>query len=332
MDSEAIGILSIGEMGFGIAQLLRAHQYRVLTYASDRSESTQRRAWTAGIELRHSLQDLIDNSDVLLSIVPPVEALPTAERIIAAATARHFVRDAPLHIVDLNAVSPTTAHELARLYTNAGPHLRILSGGIIGAPPRLLSLPDQEQEQNQQQQENQQEDQEGKKGNERWHRPALVVSGPEPLPDAQLATVLNLRHVSQEIGRAAALKMCFAALTKGFTALAIESYTTADGFGVLPDLRALLHEYNPAALGMAERGVVGMPSRAYRWVHEMREIGRTMAEGGFNADVFNGIADVYQAVAEDPVLGREKPDERLRGQTVEDVVECLQQSLKVKTE
>ncbi|PYI32734.1 phosphogluconate dehydrogenase [Aspergillus indologenus CBS 114.80] len=335
MPFEAIGILSIGEMGFGIAQLLRAHHYRVLTYAADRSESTQHRAWLADIELRPSLQNLIDESDVLLSIVPPAEALPTAERIIAAASVRHLVRDSPLYILDLNAVSPATARELAQLFrTTARPDdLRFLSGGIIGSPPHFTKhshhdrkppngTPTPEPE--------------GTKDAEdgEWKKPALVVSGPDALPDAPLAAVLNMRHVSPEIGTAAALKMCFAALTKGFTALAIESFTTAEGFGVLPELRGLLGEYKPAALGMAERGVVAMPSKAYRWVEEMREIGRTMQEGaGFGPDVFNGVAEVYQAVAADPVLGLEKQkagELRQRGKTVEDVVGCLQGSLKAR--
>ncbi|OJK00095.1 hypothetical protein ASPACDRAFT_51921 [Aspergillus aculeatus ATCC 16872] len=337
MPFEAIGILSIGEMGFGIAQLLRAHNYRVLTYAADRSESTQHRAWLADIELRPSLQNLIDESDVLLSIVPPAEALPTAERIIAAATARHLVRDSPLYILDLNAVSPATARELAQLFsTTARPDdLRFLSGGIIGSPPHFTKHPHHHHNHHHDHANggtHEPETEDLKEGE--WKKPALVVSGPDPLPDAPLATVLNMRHVSAEIGTAAALKMCFAALTKGFTALAIESFTAAEGFGVLSELRGLLGEYKPAALGMAERGVVGMPSKAYRWVEEMREIGRTMEEGaGFGPDVYNGIAEVYQTVADDPVLGLEKQkagELRRRGKTVEDVVGCLQGSLKGK--
>lgn len=44
------------------------------------------------------------------------------------------------------------------------------------------------------------------------------------------------------------------------------------------------------------------------------------------------MAQVYQTVADDPVLGQEKPGNRQRGQTVEDVVQSLHKSLKVKTE
>lgn len=45
---------------------------------------------------------------------------------------------------------------------------------------------------------------------------------------------------------------------------------------------------------------------------------------------FYAVAQVYQTVADDPILGQEEPDDRQRGKTVEDVVECLDKSLKVK--
>ncbi|PWY67107.1 6-phosphogluconate dehydrogenase C-terminal domain-like protein [Aspergillus sclerotioniger CBS 115572] len=312
---EAIGILSIGEMGLGIAQLLIAHKYRVLTYASDRSDATQRRAWESGIELRPSLQDLVDQSDCLLSIVPPRDALETARRIVDASSARPLVRDTPLYVVDLNAVSPKTAREIASLISAAGPHLQFIDGGIVGGPPRPSPT------------ENNSPDK------PTWKCPSLVVSGPVKLPDEELSNTLNMKHISDEIGVATGLKMCFASLTKGYTSLAIQSFTTAHALGVLPDLKGLMEEYNPAGLQMAEKGLVGMPPKAYRWVREMREIGDTMRDdGGFESDLFYAVAQVYQSVANDPVLGREKPGDRQRGQTVEDVVGSLHRSLKVKME
>ncbi|PYH92099.1 6-phosphogluconate dehydrogenase C-terminal domain-like protein [Aspergillus ellipticus CBS 707.79] len=275
MSFEAIGIISIGEMGLGIAQLLIAHKYRVLTYAADRSELTQKRAWTAGIELRPSLQDLVDTSDVLLSIVPPRDARATAERLIAASSARTAVRDTPLWVLDLNAVSPHTAREIATLFSAAGSHLRFIDGGIVGGPPREIpsssSSPTPE---------------DNDKETPNWHCPRLIVSGPDKLPEEALTQILNIRHISEKVGDATGLKMCFAALTKGFFSLAIQSFTTAEGLGVLGELKELMSVFNPRALEMAEKGVVGMPPKAYRWVGEMREIGDTMrGEGGFEAEL-----------------------------------------------
>ncbi|RAK94001.1 phosphogluconate dehydrogenase [Aspergillus costaricaensis CBS 115574] len=313
---EAIGIISIGEMGLGIAQLLIAHHYRVLTYAADRSEATQRRAWEAGIELRPSMQDLVDQSDCLLSIVPPRDALATARRVVEASSARPSVRDTPLWVIDLNAVSPKTAREIEALITEASgtsssSYLRYIDGGIVGGPPRPLQPTNPNEP--------------------AWHCPSLIVSGPGKLPDEKLSRTLNIKHISDRIGVATGLKMCFASLTKGFFALAIQSFTTAHSMGVLPQLQDLMEEYNAATLRIAEKGVVGMPPKAYRWVREMKEIGDTMRDdGGFESDLFYAVAQVYQTVADDPILGQEKPDDRRRGKTVEDVVECLDKSLKVK--
>ena len=74
-----------------------------------------------------------------------------------------------------------------------------------------------------------------------------------------------------------------------------------------------------------------MPPKAYRWVHEMLEIGDTMEEdGNFQHDLFYGVGEVYRAVAEDSELGLEKPGKRVRGRTVEDVVEVLSEGLQAK--
>ena len=77
-----------------------------------------------------------------------------------------------------------------------------------------------------------------------------------------------------------------------------------------------------------------MPPKAYRWVEEMRQIGETFAEdGGFGAglggqDMFNGVADVYDVVSRDTVLGLEKTESRKRGKTVEDVAICMNEGIR----
>lgn len=236
------------------------------------SDATQRRAWEAGIELRPSLQDLVDQSDCLLSIVPPRDAVETARRIVEASSARPLVRDTPLWVVDLNAVSPQTAREVASLIETAGSHLQFIDGGIVGGPPRLSSSSSPSEN--------------SSSGKPTWNCPSLIVSGPVTLPDEELSRTLNMKHISDQIGVATGLKMCFASLTKGFTSLAIQSFTTAHALGVLPHLQGLLAEYSPATLRTAEKGLVGMPPKAYRWVREMREIGDTMREdGGFDSDL-----------------------------------------------
>jgi hypothetical protein len=174
-----------------------------------------------------------------------------------------------------------------------------------------------------------------------WNRPSIPVSGPHRIEDApgsgkHLAETLNLNHISTEIGQASGLKCCFASLSKGFTALAIQSFTTASNLGVLPLLLGELEQRMPGLLKAAKGGVPGMAPKAYRWVREMEEISITHAdEGGFiggkdGEGVFGSIAEVYRSVAEDTVLGEEKTERRKRGKTVEDVAEAVGKGLSAK--
>jgi hypothetical protein len=140
-----------------------------------------------------------------------------------------------------------------------------------------------------------------------------------------------MRTISSDIGAASGLKMCFAAMSKGFTALATQSFATAHQLGVADDLKLEMSQILPTHLAMVEKSVTGMPPKAYRWVHEMEEIAATMSEnGGWGKELFDGVADVYRVVAANEVLGQEKIGKRSRGTTVEDVAEVLADGLAKK--
>lgn len=171
-----------------------------------------------------------------------------------------------------------------------------------------------------------------------WTRPSIVLSGQHPLSTASvsgehLAKVLRGRNVGEDIGTASGLKCCFASLTKGFTALAIQSFSTASRLGVMAELQEHLGEFAPAMKTQGERGVAGMPPKAYRWVDEMREIGRAFAEDGGWADqeaIYPAVGEIYKFVAEDTVLGTERTEERTR-KTIDDVVDGLKLGLEARS-
>lgn len=205
------------------------------------------------MHLVSSDEELALKADYVLSIVPPRDALATAQRILDALSLPSFKnRKSPLYFLDLNAVSPRSARQMVELLKPASDRLRFIDGGIIGGPPKAkegvssLASP------------------------ESWTRPSIPVSGPHPLSEAQpsgahLADVLNIQHISPEIGAASGLKMCFASLTKGMTALAIQSFTAAHRLNVLPELQVHLEKYSPKTLALAQSGTTGMPAKAYRW-------------------------------------------------------------------
>lgn len=300
-------VISIGQMGLGIARLLQANNYRVVTNVSDRSEATQDRAASAGIVLFNTDEELVAQADYVLSIVPPRDAIATAKRIEAAL--RNAKRETRLYYLDLNAISTATARSIHASFTKHAPNVRFIDGGIIGAPPAPSTT-----------------EASG------WTRPGVPLSGPYPLTEApvsgaHLAEALNSRYLDTTIGSASGLKCCFAALTKGFTALALQSYTTASSLNVLGPLQDYLDTYIPGTRQRAEKGIVGCTSKAYRWVEEMNQIGQTFAEeGGFReqARVFRQIADVYEGLAD----VAEQND--LKELKAEDVVVVLGKDLKEK--
>jgi hypothetical protein len=107
--------------------------------------------------------------------------------------------------------------------------------------------------------------------------------------------------ISRTVGTASGVKCSFAALSKGFTALALQSYTTAANLGCLRDLEDYLDQYNPSAKEKAEKSITGCPGKAYRWVEEMNQIGLCFAEeGGWGpeANVFGNVAGVYEELAD----------------------------------
>jgi len=320
-----VGIISIGEMGLGIGKLLVAHKYRVVTNVTGRSEDTHARARSGQIEMLASDADLVQASDYILSIVPPRDSLATAQRVVNALQASSTPRKHPVYYLDLNAISPRSAREVFNLFQDPASALAI-DGGIIGGAPRAKNdtTPSTNVAQNQ------------VSGGLNWTRPSIPVSGPHKLSSApvsgnHLAETLNIRHISDVIGPASGLKMCFATTTKGATALAIQAFTTASQLGVLDELKAEMGAMNPGALKSAEKGLPSMAPKAYRWVREMEEIADTHAEeGGFDRQVFNGIAQIYKSVAEDTVLGEEKTERRKRGRTAEDVAIAIGEGLQAK--
>lgn len=243
-------------------------------------------------------------ADFVICIVPPTSAIATAKRIVDASLSLEFSnRKTPLHYLDLNAISPRTAREIDGLFSESSGNIKFIDGGIIGGPPSL-------------------------KDDGTWSKPSIPVSGPHQLSEVQpngehLASTLNIKHINDTIGSATGLKMCYASLSKGFTALAIQSYTTAQNLGVIDELRAHLDD---GIRARAERGLVSMPPKAYRWIGEMMEIAATFEEdGGFNAaeSPLRGIAGVYDLVSNGTELGKEKTEDRQRGKTADDVAKLM---------
>lgn len=246
-------------MGAAVGRRLVDHGLRVLTTLSGRSPASEARASAAGMQAV-SFERLAE-ADLILSIVPPAVALPFARQMAPVLEA---VGRKPL-FVDCNAVSPDTVLQIARVVEATG--APFIDAGIIGPPPQQGA------------------------------EPSIYASGPH----ARQLTVLNehgldIRVLDGPVGAASALKMCFAGITKGFTAVATAMTLAAVKAGATNELHQELAAREPALLAALARKVPDMMPKAYRWVAEMQEIASFIAADGAG-DIYTGASNVYERIA-----------------------------------
>ena len=132
-----------------------------------------------------------------------------------------------------------------------------------------------------------------------------------------------MRVIGERAGDASAVKMCYAALTKGTTAIMTELLVAAERLGVSGPLRAEFAESQPEMLRRMEHSVPAMVPKAHRWVGEMEEIARTFAASGLTPMTFEGAAALYAFVGGTP-LGKVSPEEwRKRREGLQSVIDQL---------
>ncbi len=264
-----IAVIAPGMMGSGVGARLTAHGADVVTLLEGRGPATLERAAKAG--MKGAAESDIPACDFILSILPPGEAVNLARKLaphIEASGRR------PVY-VDCNAINPGTAVEIGEVLNGTG--CTYVDGGIIGGPPR-----------------------EGYKG------PVIYVSGTGAGEVAALNTYgLNIRKLDDTIGTASALKMCYGGITKGVTALASSLALAAHRAGIAEALRAELADSQPNMLAHFQRSVPDMFSKAWRWVDEMEQISVFLGDRA-ESDIYDGIARLYQRLADDGAGGKEE--------------------------
>ena len=261
-------------MGAGLAGVLTRHQVSVLTTLEGRSAASAARAKSAGMQAV-AFDELI-RADIVLSILPPAEALPFAQRL--SVPLRGAARK-PLY-VDCNAVSPTTLRAIEAVILESGADFADV--GIIGLPPGGPSKP-----------------------------PRLYAAGAgEALLGSLNASGLDVRWLSGAPGTASALKMSYGGITKGLIAIASSMILGAARAGVAEPLHQELLASEPALLASLSPRILDMLPKAYRWVAEMREISEFLDADPAAAAIYQGAAKLYarlsaeDAAAEGEVLKR----------------------------
>jgi 3-hydroxyisobutyrate dehydrogenase-like beta-hydroxyacid dehydrogenase len=270
-----IAVIAAGAMGSGIAARLTRNGVSVLTSLEGRSAKSRARAEAAGMQHADD-QRLVEEVDMILSIVPPADAVALAERF---ADRLGGAARAPI-FVDCNAVSVPTVIGIGDRLAQAG--VRFVDGAIIGQPPQ---------------------------GGDRG--PTIYLSGGAAGELASLSEHgLDIRVMDGPIGAASALKLSYAGITKGLVAIAATMILAADRAGAGPALKAELAASQPQLLERFAKTVPGMYSKAYRWVEEMHAIAEFVGDGFPESVIYEGAAGLYQRLADD-VAGDRAAVERL---------------------
>ena len=292
MSIHTIGIMSPGDMGHAVGQLLREHELQVATCLAGRSERTRALSEKAGIQDLPSMEELVSGSDVILSITVPEAALALCKQVADAVQATK----ADLLYVELNAVAPKKALQMESIMTAAGG--RFSDGSIIGAPPKNGSSP------------------------------RFYASGPHSAEVEELKEFgLDVRLIGPETGRASGLKMAYGALTKGSAALYVQLMMAAELMGLTVEISEEFEANQPAFHRSGSNSAKRVPTAARRYVSEMEEIKDTFVDLGLGPDLFQGVGDMYRFIGDTP-LGAETPENHDDSRTAEETIRTLADYLK----
>ncbi|MCC6170344.1 MAG: NAD(P)-dependent oxidoreductase [Caldilineaceae bacterium] len=255
-----IGILHPGQMGISVAASARAGGNTVLWASEGRSSQTAGRAAQHGLEDAGTLAELCRRAEIILSVCPPHAAEAVAQAVADQGFEGIYV--------DANAIAPQRAQAVAATVTQRG--ATCVDGGIIGGPAW--------------------------KPGTTW----LYLSGPqaETVAACFAAGPLGTEVIGDAVGKASALKMCYAAYTKGTTALLAAILGAAEQLDVRAELEAEWARNGSTFALDSERRVREVTAKAWRFVGEMHEIAATFEAAQMPGGFHQAAAEIYTRLAQ----------------------------------
>jgi 3-hydroxyisobutyrate dehydrogenase-like beta-hydroxyacid dehydrogenase len=256
LDEPMIGLLHPGDMGSMVGSRLHEAGHPVGWASDGRSPATKERAESGGLADHGTVPDLLAASDIVLSICPPHAALDVARMVAAEGYDGVFV--------DANAVAPTTARGIGEIVAAAG--ATFVDGGIVGSPPVETDTT------------------------------RLYLSGSDADTVAALFadTVVEAVVVDDRVGSASAVKMTYAAWTKGMHAMVLAIDAVARHEGVDAVLHREWARSLPDLDGRLTRATRAADRKGWRWAGEMDEIARTFGAAGAPSGFHEAAAEVFR--------------------------------------
>jgi 3-hydroxyisobutyrate dehydrogenase-like beta-hydroxyacid dehydrogenase len=255
---ENVGVLHPGEMGVAVAATLSNSGCQVWWASEGRSPETRGRAAAACLCDAGSVRRLCEQCRTIVSVCPPEFA-----EAIAGEAVNYGFRGL---YIDANAISPEHARRIGGMMAMAG--ACFVDGCIIGLPPHNRD--------------------------ETW----IYFSGAQATQAARLFSggPLESEVLGSEAGKASALKMVFAAHTKGLAALRAAVLGAARELGVLPDLERQWARSGPP-FARAVESIQHVAPKSWRFVAEMKEIAATFEAAGMPAGFHEAAGEIFARLA-----------------------------------
>ena len=237
-----IGILHPGEMGISIAASAINNGHQVFWMSQSRSDKTRARAENHNLIEIDSLFRFCQICEMIISVCPPHSAEEVATSVLEAGFQGLYL--------DANAISPQRAAKIGHML-NVN-NIRFVDGGIIGGPAW--------------------------RPKETW----LYLSGKhsDEIAGCFVNGPLEIKIMGNEIGKASALKMCYAAYSKGTTALLAAILAAAESLAVGNELNELWDMDNAGFSEQANRRATRVTAKAWRFEGELLEIASTFENVG----------------------------------------------------
>lgn len=273
MDVQHIGVLHPGAMGISLAATASNSGHKTYWVSHQRSPQTRLRAEKQGLVEVQRIAELCEHCSVIVSVCPPHAALEVAEQVCNCSFKGLYV--------DVNAISPQHVTQIEQLMSEVG--IDFVDGGIIGPPAWSPQTT--------------------------W----LYLSGPSAGQASNCFSggPLEVEVIGSEIGKASALKMCFAANSKGTTALLCAIMAAAERMGVREELENQWSRNGSDFARSAVNRIRIVTAKAWRFSGEMEEISSTFQAAGLPAGFHLAASDIYQRIARFKDAGDPPPIEEI---------------------
>ncbi|MFJ6668994.1 DUF1932 domain-containing protein [Streptomyces sp. NPDC091383] len=251
MSEPTVGILHPGSMGAAVAACAATNAAAVLWCENGRSTASVERAARFGLTPVATLAELLDRSDIVISLCPPAAAEDLARDVAGHRFAGVYV--------EANAINPERTQRITALL----PDTTIVDGGVVGSPPVGGKMPTLY-----------------------LSGPADATARIEALfADTAVQTTV----LGTEVGKASALKLSYASFQKTSRVLVALAVGMAREYGVDQELIEVASRRTDSYLSEPQY-VAKTAVRAWRWGPELEEAADTLAAAGLPSEMLRATA------------------------------------------